>query len=126
LFEQALSIDEQRRYKPHPATYHAACQRLGVAPAATLLVAAHGWDVAGALRAGLAAAFIARPSQAVYPLAEAPTYTAPALVALAQQLAGGKGRCPLVHSFGTHLARPCALPGPFGYDRCRTCAQITC
>jgi len=89
LFEQALSIDEQQRYKPHPATYHAACQRLGVAPAATLLVASHGWDVAGALRAGLAAAFIARPGQAVYPLAEAPTYTAPTLVALARQLAGG-------------------------------------
>ena len=88
LFEQTLSVDEVRRYKPHPAPYRAACQRLGVAPAATLLVAAHGWDVAGALRAGLPAAFVARPGQAAYPLA-APTHTAPTLLALARQLAGG-------------------------------------
>jgi len=89
FFEQALSIDEGQRYKPHPATYHTACRRLGVAPAATLLVAAHGWDVAGALRAGLAAAFVARSGQAEFPLGPPPTYTAPTLVDLARQLAAG-------------------------------------
>jgi len=89
FFEQALSIDEGQRYKPHPATYHTACQRLGIAPADTLLVAAHGWDVAGALRAGLAAAFVARPGQAEFPLGPPPTYTAPTLVDLAHQLAAG-------------------------------------
>ena len=88
FFEQQLSIDAGQRYKPHPATYQAACQQLGVAPAAALLVAAHGWDVAGALRAGLGAAFVARPGQAAYPLAPAPTYTAATLEALAAQLGG--------------------------------------
>ncbi|WP_262506332.1 hypothetical protein [Rufibacter tibetensis] len=32
-----------------------------------MLVAAHGWDVAGALRAGARAAFLSRPGQALYP-----------------------------------------------------------
>lgn len=86
FFEQLRSIDELRRYKPHPETYHTACQQLQVAPAETLLVAAHGWDTAGAQLAGLQSAFIARPGQSLYPLAAAPNYTAPTLVALAEQL----------------------------------------
>jgi 2-haloacid dehalogenase len=35
-------------------------------------VAAHAWDVAGALRAGAAAAFVARPGMVLDPLAPAP------------------------------------------------------
>jgi 2-haloacid dehalogenase len=85
-FEQQLSVDTVRRYKPHPDTYQYAVQQAGVAPAETLLVAAHGWDVAGALNAGLQAAFLARPGQTLYPLAPPPTYQAPTLPDLAQQL----------------------------------------
>jgi len=36
------------------------------------LVAAHGWDVVGAMRAGCAAAFVARPGAVLYPLSERP------------------------------------------------------
>jgi 2-haloacid dehalogenase len=36
------------------------------------LVAAHAWDVAGAMRAGCAAAFVARPGQVLDPLAPTP------------------------------------------------------
>lgn len=86
-FEQQLSVDAVHRYKPHPDTYRYATEQAGVAPAQALLVAAHGWDVAGALAAGLAAAFVARPGQTLYPLAPPPTYQAPTLTALAEQLA---------------------------------------
>jgi 2-haloacid dehalogenase len=34
-----------------------------------MLIAAHGWDVAGALWAGWRAAFISRPGQQIFPLA---------------------------------------------------------
>jgi 2-haloacid dehalogenase len=85
-FGQQLSVDAVRRYKPHPATYHYAVQQAGVAPAEALLVAAHGWDVAGALSAGLQAAFVARPGQTLYPLAPPPTYQASTLPELARQL----------------------------------------
>ncbi|MGI4887306.1 MAG: haloacid dehalogenase type II [Janthinobacterium lividum] len=86
-FEQQLSVDAVRRYKPHPDTYRYALEQTGVGPADALLVAAHGWDVAGALAAGLDAAFLARPGQTLYPLAPPPTYQAPTLTALAEQLA---------------------------------------
>lgn len=87
-FEQALSVDAVRRYKPHPDTYHYALGQLGVAAAQAMLVAAHGWDVAGALHAGLLAGFVARPGQTLYPLAPPPTYQAPTLAELAAQLVG--------------------------------------
>lgn len=49
-----------------------AAARLGVAISDVRLVAAHAWDVAGALRAGCAAAFVARPGQVLDPLAPRP------------------------------------------------------
>ena len=85
-FEQALSIEAVRRYKPHPDTYHYAAKQAGVLPAQAMLVAAHGWDVAGALHAGLLAGFVARPGQTLYPLAPPPTCQAPTLPELAVQL----------------------------------------
>ncbi|RZJ57760.1 MAG: haloacid dehalogenase type II [Hymenobacter sp.] len=87
-FEQAYSVEPVRLYKPHPAPYLYVAEQAGLQPAQCLLAAAHGWDVAGALAAGLQAAFIARPSQPLYPLAPAPTYQAADIAALAQQLAG--------------------------------------
>ncbi|NML66114.1 haloacid dehalogenase type II [Hymenobacter sp. RP-2-7] len=87
-FEQALSVDAGRLYKPHPDAYHYAAKLAGVEPAQTLMVAAHGWDVAGALAAGLQAAFIARPGQPLYPLAPLPAYQAPTITDLARQLLG--------------------------------------
>jgi 2-haloacid dehalogenase len=86
-FEQQLSVDAVHRYKPHPDTYLYATQQAGVAPADAMLVAAHGWDIAGALHAGLTAGFIARPSQGLYPLAPPPSCQAPTLSELAEQLA---------------------------------------
>jgi 2-haloacid dehalogenase len=50
-----------------------------------MLVAAHGWDVAGAKWAGLLTAFIAREGQQKFPLAPAPDIDVPDLEALARQ-----------------------------------------
>jgi 2-haloacid dehalogenase len=85
-FELALSVEAVRRYKPHPDTYRYALGQAGVAPAQAMLVAAHGWDIAGALHAGLLAGFVARPGQTLYPLAPLPTCQAPTLAELAAQL----------------------------------------
>lgn len=60
-FEQALSADSVHRLKPAPEPYRMAAERLGVTPAEIRLVACHAWDIAGALHAGCAAAFVARP-----------------------------------------------------------------
>ena len=49
-----------------------AAQSLGVEVGEIRLVAAHGWDVVGAMRAGCAAAFVARPGKALFPIAPPP------------------------------------------------------
>lgn len=85
-FDQGLSVDTWRQYKPHRHVYQAATQALGIAPDEALLIAAHGWDVAGAHHAGLRSGFIARPGQTLYPLAPAPTYQGKDLPAIARQL----------------------------------------
>ena len=58
-FDQVLSADAVKRLKPAPEPYRMAAESLGVEVGQVRLVAAHAWDVAGALRAGCAAAFVA-------------------------------------------------------------------
>jgi 2-haloacid dehalogenase len=69
-FEQILSADTARRLKPAPAPYRMAARALMIPERGMRLVAAHAWDVAGALRAGCAAAFVSR--QPFDPLVEPP------------------------------------------------------
>lgn len=71
-FERVLSADTVGRLKPAPEPYLMAAESLGVAPGEVRLVAAHAWDVAGALRAGCAAAFVARPGMVLDPLVGTP------------------------------------------------------
>ncbi len=71
-FEKILSADTVRRLKPAPEPYRAAAEALGVETSQIRLVAAHAWDVAGAMRAGCAAAFVARPGMVLDPLADPP------------------------------------------------------
>jgi 2-haloacid dehalogenase len=69
-FEQILSADTAKRLKPAPAPYRMAARALEIPERGMRLVAAHAWDVAGALRAGCASAFVAR--QPFDPLVERP------------------------------------------------------
>src|SRR5215208_6483281 len=71
-FEQIFSADTVGRLKPAPEPYDMAAESLGVGVEGVRLVAAHAWDVAGALRAGCAAAFVARPGMVLDPLIEPP------------------------------------------------------
>jgi 2-haloacid dehalogenase len=71
-FEQILSADAVKRLKPAPEPYMMAAESLGVEIGQVRLVAAHSWDVVGALRAGCAAAFVARPGMVLDPLVERP------------------------------------------------------
>jgi 2-haloacid dehalogenase len=62
-FDEIMSADDAQVLKPAAEVYRFASERLGLVPAAIWMVAAHGWDVAGAMRAGLRGAFVARPGQ---------------------------------------------------------------
>ena len=85
-FERILSVESSRKYKPHRAVYEWAAAEMGAAPDDCMLVAAHGWDVAGAKWAGLQTAFIARPGQQLFPLGDAPDIEADDLHAFAGRL----------------------------------------
>lgn len=85
LFDQVLSVEEVRRYKPAPEPYRMAAERLGVEPAEMRMVAAHDWDVWGATRAGCAAAFVAR-GDIPFPLGDPPEIVGPDLTAVSEAI----------------------------------------
>lgn len=86
LFTRCLSIEDILLYKPNLKAYTWAAAEMGVAPHEALMVAAHGWDVAGAKAAGMQTAFVARPGQVLYPLGLAPDYVVRDLQELAELL----------------------------------------
>lgn len=79
FFTHVLSVDAVRRYKPAPETYAYAAEQIGVEPEELMLVAAHDWDVAGAMHAGLRAAFVTRHGTALNPLETTPEIVVPSI-----------------------------------------------
>ena len=71
-FEAILSADQVRVVKPGREPYELVARTFGVPIGEVRLVAAHAWDCAGALAAGCAAAFVARPGMVLSPLGEQP------------------------------------------------------
>jgi 2-haloacid dehalogenase len=57
---EIVSVEEVEVYKPHPAVYRHAAERLGVEARRITLIAAHAWDVLGAKQAGLDAVWVDR------------------------------------------------------------------
>lgn len=85
-FDDVLSADEVRQLKPGPRPYRLVAQRTGAPIDQVMLVAAHAWDVSGALAAGARAAFIARPGMVPSPLGDQPELIANDLAQLADLL----------------------------------------
>ena len=85
-FSKQLSVGEIETFKPHVATYQWAGRKMGVTSGDCLMVAAHGWDIAGALRAGMRGVFVSRPGAQIYPLAPSPEHSAPDLMQCANYL----------------------------------------
>jgi 2-haloacid dehalogenase len=59
-FDQIIATEDVGVYKPHPAVYRRAAEALALPMRDITLVAAHGWDVAGALSAGMDAVWVTR------------------------------------------------------------------
>lgn len=85
-FERILSADTVQRLKPAPEPYRMAAESLGVNVNGIRLIAAHAWDVAGALRAGCAAAFVARPGMVFDPLVQPPDVMGTSLLKVADRI----------------------------------------
>lgn len=86
FFHARLSVEGTGRLKPAPEVYHYAARELDVAPADMRLVAAHAWDVTGALRAGCTGAFVARPGMVLDPTGETPDVVGRDLTEVADRL----------------------------------------
>ena len=85
-FDGRLTTEGLNIYKPHPRTYHWAANQVGVPIQECMLIAAHGWDVTGAVTSGMRAAFLERPGKALYPLGPGVEIRVRDMVAVADRL----------------------------------------
>jgi len=74
FFEDIISVDSLQTFKPDPAVYRHVLDITGVAPADCWLVSSNGFDVIGAVSAGMKAAWLKRIDGVVFdPWGIAPT-----------------------------------------------------
>jgi 2-haloacid dehalogenase len=71
-FDRVVSADTVKRLKPSKEPYQAAAAAFDVEISEVRLVAAHSWDISGALAAGCKAAFVARPGMVLSPIGSQP------------------------------------------------------
>lgn len=86
FFDERLSIEDIGKYKPDSDVYDWTARKMGVQPNECMMIAAHGWDIAGAIWAGWRGAFIARPGQQLYPLAPLPEINEADLLKISEKL----------------------------------------
>jgi 2-haloacid dehalogenase len=88
-FEQVLSADQVRRLKPAPEPYRMVAEQFGVPVSDLRLVAAHAWDVSGALAVGCRAAFVRRPGMVPSPIGPQPDMVGRDIGDIARQMPSG-------------------------------------
>jgi 2-haloacid dehalogenase len=75
LFDDVLSVDAVRVYKPHPRVYALATARFGCEPGEIAFVSSNGWDAWGAARFGFRVAWCNRSAFAAETLLPRPQAT---------------------------------------------------
>lgn len=68
FFGRIMSVAPTGKFKPAREVYEYAADKVGVRIGTMTMVAAHDWDIAGAMGAGMEGAFILRPGTARNPL----------------------------------------------------------
>ncbi len=91
FFKRLFSADEVKRYKPDPAPYRMVVSTMGCDIGQTRLIAAHAWDVEGAMRAGCKGAFVARKGQVLDPNVDPPAIVGNDLGEVAVEILGCAG-----------------------------------
>lgn len=86
LFDVVMSADSVGHLKPAREPYAAVAEACGVDIGEVRLVAAHWWDVAGAMRAGCQAAFVARPGMPLSPAWPRPDIVEPDLAGVVRRI----------------------------------------
>ncbi len=81
-----LSGEMVHAYKPDPAVYRLALDRLALDPRRTLMIAAHPWDLRAAAACGLRTAYVQRAGEGAPEPSDTFDLTVPGLAALAARL----------------------------------------
>jgi 2-haloacid dehalogenase len=84
--ELVLSAQDSGAYKPDPRPYRMALEQTGVNGSEVCFVSTHWWDVAGAKRAGLRTAWVARRERSLLDTVPAPDYTGRDLAEVAEAI----------------------------------------
>ncbi|MBZ9631898.1 haloacid dehalogenase type II [Salegentibacter sp. LM13S] len=80
------SVEEVKKYKPHPESYRYILKKYQVTPKRAMMVAAHSWDIIGAKRAKLQTCFVERPEKTLYELAEKPDISVTGITEILEQI----------------------------------------
>ncbi|WP_299152973.1 haloacid dehalogenase type II [uncultured Christiangramia sp.] len=86
FFDHIESVENVKKYKPHLDSYQYIVDASEVNKSDCMMVAAHGWDIAGAGRAGLQTAFVRRPGKFPFKLAKDPDLVVGTIEQLAKEL----------------------------------------
>ena len=85
-FEKIITAEETRKYKPDAEAYNFATKYAGIENHRSIMITSHGWDICGAMFAGLQSAYIEKGGEILYPLSPKAQYSAKDLSVLARQL----------------------------------------
>jgi 2-haloacid dehalogenase len=85
-FDAILSADDVKALKPRPEAYHHVAHHFEAEAKDVRLVAAHAWDVSGALAAGCQAAFVRRPGKVPSPIGPQPDIVGDDLIEVAEKI----------------------------------------
>ena len=89
--ERIMSVDMVRTFKPAAVVYRAAAVELDLPIGELMMVAAHDWDIAGAMAAGTRGAFVAREGQVLDPGQLPPDFVGADIEDVARQLIAAFG-----------------------------------
>lgn len=85
-FDQIISADEVKRFKPARESYAFAARRLRARGPTIRLISAHAWDIASASGVRWKTAFVKRPGTVLNPTGTKPDIQADSLTKLARKI----------------------------------------
>lgn len=93
FFNAIFSVEDIRQYKPKATSYQYVVNEMKMPKKDCMMIAAHGWDIVGAKRAGLKTAFIEREGKTPYPLGKNPDISGKTLLDIAKKLRHYPANC---------------------------------
>ena len=86
MLERIMTVESVGKFKPAREVYTMAATTLGVTTREMRMVAAHDWDIAGAVHAGCAGAYLRRPGMVLNPLHPSPDIVEPNMTRLTDRI----------------------------------------